>query len=146
MNQVVHVQRTSTASPDRLFELVADTEGYPAWSSFDSGRLEREGSPDRNGLGAIRNFRRGRVTGREEVVAYEPPHHYAYTVLSGVAVRDYRGDVTIAPTGDGGSAITWHSEFRAKRPGSAWISKRVLSKFVRELVEQLVREAERSTV
>jgi hypothetical protein len=144
MNQVVHVERTVLAPPEVIFDLVADAARYPEWTDFSEGGLERLGSPDPSGLGAIRAFKRGRTRGREEVVAFEPPNHLAYVVLSGVPVKDYRGDVTVAGDGSGGSVVTWHSEFRPKWPGTGWTSRIFLRKFLTKLVSDLAKAAETS--
>jgi hypothetical protein len=38
---------------------------------------------------------------REEVIAYEAPSRFSYTLLSGLPVRDHVGTVELTPSGDG---------------------------------------------
>jgi len=48
--------------------------------------------------------------GREEIVAYEPPTHLAYTIVRGQPVRNYRADVTLTGDSDG-TSISWTGTF-----------------------------------
>ena len=65
------------------------------------------GARARGGAGAQRRRRdpRPRASSarqlREEVVAYEPPTRFSYTVLSGAPVRDHLGTVELTPTAAG---------------------------------------------
>jgi hypothetical protein len=52
-------------------------------------------------------------------------------------VRDYVGEITLAPAPEGGTTITWHSSFYAKTPGSGWIVERALTKFLDQCVHGL---------
>lgn len=141
MNQVVHVETTSAADPTAVFALLGEVETWTAWASaFDEAGLEREGGPQRQGVGAIRRFRVGRVRSREEVVAFEPGGHFAYTLLSGLPVRGYRADVTLTPV-DGGTHIVWHSTFRARIPGTGGLIRRKLTAFITVLAGELAAAA-----
>ena len=79
-------------------------------------------------------------TSREEVVAYEPPHHFAYVLLKGVPVRDYRADVTLTPDGTG-TLITWTSTFEPKYPGTGWLMSAFLRGVLRDFARRLARHA-----
>ena len=71
------------------------------------------------------------------VVRYDEPTHYSYVLLSGLPVKDYRGDVTLEPV-DGGTRITWRSTFQPKVPLTGWLWRRALHRFVGEIVAALV--------
>ena len=145
MNQVVHVEEHSVGSPTAVFALLADVTTWTRWAAFDESGLEREGSPAPNGVGAVRRFRLGRTRSREEVVVFEPDRHLAYTVLSGVPVKGYRADVTLAPCADGGTDITWHAEFRPALPGLGGVIRRRLGAFITQTAAQLAAAAEQPT-
>jgi len=142
MNQVVHVEGSTSAPRERVFELIAEVEQWPSWAAFDEAALEREGASDRQGVGAIRRFRAGRARTREEIVAFERPGHFAYVLLSGIPIRDYRADVTLTERSDGGTDISWHSTFRSKVPGLGGVVRRSLTKFITGLVADLTKAAE----
>jgi len=137
--QTVEVVETASAPPEVLFALIADPATWPGWAGFESGGLERPGPDTPFGVGAIRRMRRGRTTGREEVVRYDEPSHFSYELLSGLPVKDYRGDVTLEPV-DGGTRVTWHSTFQPKVPLTGWIWRRGLQRFVGEIVAALVSQ------
>ncbi len=81
---------------------------WPVWSPIESFELEQEGPDGGESLGAIRVFRTGRATSREEIVELEPDRRFSYALLSGLPLRGYRADVDLEPR-DGGTAIHWHS-------------------------------------
>jgi uncharacterized protein YndB with AHSA1/START domain len=121
----------SAASPQAVFDLLADASGWPRWAGPLIARAswEREGDPPPGGVGAIRKFGRWPQTSREQIVAYDPPHHLAYRVLSGVPVRDYRADIDIAPEG-AGTMLRWRATFTPKIPGTGALFARVLRAIV----------------
>jgi Polyketide cyclase / dehydrase and lipid transport len=128
MNQVVQTHETTAAPPERVFALLADTENWPKWSGHDRAELVRPGSPDRQGVGARR--------------AFEPPHHLGYVLVSGLPVKDYRADVTVAALDGGGTAIDWRSTFRPSWPGSGFLIRRALQIFITRAARSLARAAE----
>ena len=76
----------------------------------------------------MRSFRRKRVAPRKRVTDFDPPWRLGYDFLSGLPIRDYHAEVTLAPQ-DGGTHIHWHSTFDAKVPGTGWLVRRSLLRF-----------------
>jgi uncharacterized protein YndB with AHSA1/START domain len=138
--KTIHKQARSTAAPTTVFALLADSRGWPSWAKTNEARLEREGAPVPDGLGAIRWFRTGRTKVREEIVAFEPPRQVSYTLLEGMALRDYRADVVLTPS-DGGTLIEWRSSFRPALPGTGWIYKLALGHFIQQTADLLATGA-----
>ncbi len=68
-------------------------------------------------MGAIRRFTAYGTGSREEVVAWEPPHHLGYTILSGFPVRNYRSDVRLTSNGTG-TTVTWAGTYDERFPGT----------------------------
>jgi hypothetical protein len=136
----IDVEVTSKASPETVWRFLSEVETWPTWSAFDEAALEAPGSPDPQGVGALRRFRFGRVRSRERVVAFEPPRRFAYDLVSGLPVRDYHAEVTLTAR-DGGTAVRWHSTFRAKYPGTGRLVQRRLSVFVRDVATRLAAHA-----
>ena len=132
----VHETRTSDAPIERVWELLADHRGYPRWTTLTGAELEREGDPPPNGVGAIRVLSTGPGKSREEVVAFEPPTHLAYTLLSGLPARGYRADVRLSPDAAGGTRIEWRSSFR-----SGPLTALIIRTAVRSFASRLARAA-----
>jgi uncharacterized protein YndB with AHSA1/START domain len=140
--QKIDISAHSAAPVERVWALLADTRGWPEWTPFAAATLEREGTPPPDGVGAIRRFAYGKIVTRECVVAFEPPHWLAYQLLSGLPVRDYRADVTLRSTPDGGTAIRWQMQFEPIVPGTGWLVRRRLEPFIGDVAQRLARRAE----
>ncbi|MGH3811920.1 MAG: SRPBCC family protein [Pseudonocardiaceae bacterium] len=89
--QHVEVQVHTSADAATVYALLRDGATWPTWSPIDSFRLERAGDGEPEGPGAIRIFRKGRVTGRDQIVSLVPDRRFSYRHLTGLPVRDYRG-------------------------------------------------------
>jgi uncharacterized protein YndB with AHSA1/START domain len=139
------VSAVSDAPPDKVFALLADGAGWSRWAGPMVVRSwwEREGTPPPGGVGAIRALGLKRVGSREEIVAYDPPRHLAYTILSGLPVRDYRADVRLEPEG-AGTRITWGGSFEPKLPGTGAAIRLFLVTTVGDFTRRLARHAARS--
>jgi hypothetical protein len=129
----------SEAPPEKVFALLEDATSWTEWARVPAARYEREGDPPPHGVGAIRSFGK-RGVAREEVVAHEPPSHYAYVILSGLPVRGYRADVELAADGTG-TRITWQGVFTPKYPGTGWLLQPFLRGFLRHFARGLARHA-----
>jgi Polyketide cyclase / dehydrase and lipid transport len=97
-------------------------------------------SPD--GIGAIRRFTAFGVGSREEVVAWVPPFHLGYSILSGFPVRHYRADVTLTPD-EGGTTLTWSVSFDAKLRGTGPIMYAVLGLLISRFCTGVTSYADR---
>jgi uncharacterized protein YndB with AHSA1/START domain len=137
-----HIEATahSDAAPDAVFALLADGSTWPRWSPIESFELERPGNPPPEGPGAIRVFRRGRTVGRDQLVDVVPGERLVYVSLSGVPVRDYRGEVELTPS-LGGTDINWQASFTPKVPGTGWLLDRGLRRFLGECATGLAAHA-----
>jgi uncharacterized protein YndB with AHSA1/START domain len=93
--------RQIAAPPEVVFDVLTDHRRYPELTALRKAALEREGEPPPNGLGAIRVLSLAGPPMREEVIAYQRPSRFSYTVLSGLPVRDHVGTVELCPSEDG---------------------------------------------
>lgn len=128
--QHIDVTATSAAAPDAVFALLADGATWPAWSPIGSFELERPAPGGDEGVGAIRVFRTGRTTSREEIVELVPDQRLSYILLSGLAIHDYRANVDLSPAAGGGTTIRWQSSFAAKLPGTGRLYRFALGRFI----------------
>ena len=141
----IDVHAISPAPPEAVWALLADATTWPDWSDFVSAEIDRPGVDAPQGVGSRRRFAYRRTRSHEEIVAFDPPRHVAYTLLSGLPLRDYRGDVTLTATADGGTDIHWQSQFRPKVPGTGGIAAKQLGRFIQELADALASAAARTT-
>ena len=136
------IEETSSAPIEVVFDVVADAPGWSRWNrSITRASWEVEGDPAPGGVGAVRALGASRgPLSRERIVAFDPPHHLAYVIDSGpMPVHDYRADVRLTPTADGGTHISWKGSWTTSVPGVSAF----LTKMVRGFAVGAAREAER---
>lgn len=140
-HHVVELERTTTAAPEVVWRWLADAASWKEWTRLTDTRLEREGSPTPDGVGAIRRFARSGGSSLEEVVVFDPPRHLAYVLLRGLPIVNYRADVRLEPLG-AGTRIRWHSEFDTKYPGTGAPMRAFLRMFLGDTATRLAARAE----
>jgi hypothetical protein len=131
----------SRAPVDTLWPLVAHATRWKEWSWMTHASLLREGDPPPDGVGALRRFGVGPGGSREEVVAWEPPHHLGYVAVRGLPVRHYRADVLIEPD-DGGTRVTWRCVVEPLVPGTGRALCFMIGRMVRGFARRVCRYAE----
>lgn len=130
--------KTTTASPAAVWALLDDSTTWPSWTAIDSHEPIRE--PAGDGLGEERRFRTGRRAIVERIVERVPERRLTYILLSGLALRDYRAEIDVEPTGEG-TRIRWHTTFASKVPGMGPLYRRTLEKITRQFVDGLAAKA-----
>jgi uncharacterized protein YndB with AHSA1/START domain len=137
------VTRVSTAPIGAVFDAMTDHRaiaGYMWWCRRST--LDREGAPAPNGVGAIRRLASIGTTFVEEIVDYERPTRWAYTVLSGAPIRDHLGTIELRETGTG-TEVSWHLRATLKIPGIDRLMLPVFKKFIDGLLKGAISAAER---
>jgi hypothetical protein len=141
--QVIDHTAATGADPVSVYALLADGSTWPGWSPIGAFTLLEPGAGIPEGLGAVRLFTTGRHRSRERVVECRPGEVFSYVLESGLPLRDYRAVITLTPAA-GGTSINWRSTFRPKVPGSGWLYRRELGKFIMETVDGLAVAADRA--
>ena len=132
--QVIEVSAVSDASPDAVYEKLADASTWATWSPMSEVVVESGA-----GVGEIRRLTRGRTVGRDETTELVPGKRFAYKSLGGLPVRDYRATVDLTPTDDGGTAITWRSSFEPKIPLTGAIMRKGITGFLQQCADGVGR-------
>jgi polyketide cyclase/dehydrase/lipid transport protein len=136
----IDVGARTGASAESVFGLLTDGATWPTWSPIESFELERPGDPPPEGVGAIRIFRKGRTTGRDQIVELVPDRRLAYVSLSGPPVRDYRAEIELEPVADG-TTIRWRAAFTPKVFGTGWLLERGLRRFLEQCARGLAEHS-----
>jgi uncharacterized protein YndB with AHSA1/START domain len=139
----IDVYRHADAPIETVWAVISDHRGYAGWTMVPTAELEVEGSPEPDGVGAIRRLGSPPLVAREEVVAFDPPRAMSYTILSGLPVEGYRADVVLEPTSDGGTDIRWKGSFASAPPLLTGLMRRVLETALTQLADGAVRESQR---
>ncbi len=130
------------APPETVFDVLTDHRAYANLTPLRSSTLEREGSPEVNGLGAIRRLALAGPPIREEVTEFERPSRFAYRALSGVPAKAHTGTVQLSPRGSG-TILTWRVDSTPKLPLPDALYIAVLKPVIGQLLKGIVRESER---
>ncbi len=140
----IRIHRRAAAPLETVWDVLYDQVGMSSWVPIVSIRLEREGDPPPNGVGAIRAVSRRPVKVREQITAVDAPTRLAYRMLSGLPVRDYVGETTL--TADGSATdILWTISFSTRVPGMAFVDRQVIGLLVKGLVKEAERRARSSS-
>lgn len=144
MTKRIDVRVPTSADPATVYALLRGGASWPRWSPIDSFELASPGPDGTESVGAVRVFKTGPVTSREEIAELVPDRRLSYTVLSEstLPLRGYRADVDLEPDGDR-TVIHWHSTFASKIPGTGWYLRWFLSRFITRCARGLAAEAER---
>jgi uncharacterized protein YndB with AHSA1/START domain len=132
------------ASRERIWEILTDHEGMPRWFPAREVIRRSPGSPDPNGVGAVRVVRASGLAIEERVTAFEPGKRLEYVVTGGVPLRNHRGQVVLDTSDSEGDrcSVRWSVELRPRIPGTGWILRRATDRLIRDGLEGLRRFVE----
>jgi hypothetical protein len=125
-----------------VWPLIGEAKRWRDWSWMTKATLVHEGDPPPDGVGALRRFGVGPGGSKERVVAWDPPHHLGYVMVSGLPVRHYRADVTLTED-DGGTRVTWRCSVEPLVPGTGGLLAFVLGKTVHSFAVGVCRYADK---
>lgn len=137
--------RTTSAPIEAIFDRLTDHANYKNMSPLRTSELVRQGSPEPNGVGAIRRMSLIGPAQTEEIIEFERPTRFGYRLRSGLPVRDHVGTVELASTKAGTHiAYSVRSTPTLPIPGLGFVLKAVLHKGISGLLDGIVRAAEES--
>ena len=104
------------APVEGVFEAMADHARYDRFRPIGSSELLKEGTTDRNGVGAVRRLKAWPLRFDEEVTAYESPSRLDYLIIDiNGPVEHEGGSIRFEPTASG-THVLWTSTFRVTIP------------------------------
>jgi uncharacterized protein YndB with AHSA1/START domain len=128
----VEAEGVTSAAPETVWALVADANSYSSWGPWNDGGYQ-PASPGPSREGAVQWFRYGRrTTTVEKILEADQPRRLVYTVLRGLPVRNYRAEVTLTPSGPGGTSVRWTATWDRTLLG------RVVHRRLRQVYQQVM--------
>jgi uncharacterized protein YndB with AHSA1/START domain len=105
----LHVERTIAASPEQVFDWLADPANLTAAPlALRAGYAKGSSAP---GAGAVREVTGVGTWFREEITAYDAPRSYSYRIIRSFPAFDHEGGtLTFAPSSDG-THVDWVSTY-----------------------------------
>ena len=137
------LEADAAAPPEKVFEVLADHRGYANISRIRRVELEREGDPPPNGVGAIRKLHAVGPPLREEILEFVPNERLRYTLLSGAPLKDHYGTVTLTPNGQNSTHIAYRLDTTPTIRPLSGLTVRIARMSIKQLLDGIVREAER---
>ncbi|OXM66383.1 MULTISPECIES: SRPBCC family protein [Amycolatopsis] len=141
--QSYDVTAESTAPPSAVWALLLDARSWPSWSPIDAletGQSQGLSADGRDGVGAVRAFRTGKVVTKERITELEPGRRFAYEGAENPQLSDYRAAIELQELPGGGTRIRWHGTFSA-RFGMRWFLQRYLRRFMQDMATGLAEHA-----
>lgn len=135
-------EREVAAPPEVVFEVLTDHRRYSEITPLRGAKLEREGTPAPNGVGAIRVLSAVGPPLREEVLVYEPGRRFSYKLLSGLPVRDHVGTVELSQSGSG-TRVAYAVRTTPTVPVAGFAVVAVVKQGIRQLLGGVAKESER---
>ena len=143
--QNVEVVRLFDTAPEDLWAVYTDHAGWSRWAGFQKSYLEKKGSPDPNGTGAVRVLGSSGVDAVEEVLDFEPPRRMTYRIVRGaLPMKNHLGEVCLEPDGNG-TRLVWRCRFESKIFGLGWLLQGIVTTFFRRALAGLDRHLARTT-
>ena len=136
--------RISTASPETLFDLVANADQWKHWAGpmVLTSYFAHLGPDDDGGVGSIRALGPGLAVARERTTIHERPHRYGYVMAKDRApLKGYRSLVEFEPH-PAGTLVTWSGSFLESLPGSGGLVKLVFDQMMKDFLRRLVEHAD----
>jgi hypothetical protein len=144
----IHATHRFDVAPEAVFAAISDHAAFLSGGGL-ACRLLREGSPARDGVGAVREVRAGALVFVEDIVAFEPPRHFAYVIRSlrtsggrDLPIRHERGWIDFAPDGRG-TRVDWRSRFEVTIPIVGRVVAPLVASRIRLGFEAMLVRAER---
>ena len=125
----LHVERTIAASPERVFDWLADPANLTASPLvLKAGWAKGSSGPD---VGALREVTGVGVWFREEITAYDAPRSYSYHIVRSFPASDHEGGtLTFTPSGEG-THVDWVTTYTIPARAGGKVMEAVSSRLLR---------------
>lgn len=136
----VEVSEFVPRSPDFVFAALTDHDQYGQFPGVDSGKVLEAGTPERNGLGALRVVKAGPLVLHERITGYEPGKLMTYHIERArpLPIVHEVGEIRLSPE-EGGTRVDWVSAGRIGIPVLGPAIGRVFEKKVRRAFAAMLR-------
>lgn len=139
----IHLQRHLRAPAEKVFDVLADHAGYVHFPGVKSAKLVKEGSPERNGVGAVRAIDVGLASFEEEITAYERPTRLAYKILRSRPRIEHEGGEMLFRAVPDGVEVTWTSRLHIPVPIVGGLVTALAVWQMTRAFDQVLRETEK---
>lgn len=112
----VRVERTIPAPIEDVFAVLSDHAGYTGFRGITEAELLERGSPEPNGLGALRRIKSPLFEFEEEITHFEAPTRFDYLIRKVNIPLEHDGGSLSFEERDGGTHVDWVSSWKIAVP------------------------------
>jgi uncharacterized protein YndB with AHSA1/START domain len=138
----VHVEHDFVKSPELIFAYLAEHENLAEVFGAKVTRLCDGEAGERNGVGSMRKLQIGPLPPFEETVTeFAVPKRIVYRITKGSPLRGHVGEMTFAPTADGGTRFVYDIRIASPIPGVAPLVHASLTRSIKRSLALVERQA-----
>lgn len=137
----VRVEETINKKIEDVFEAISDHGSYTKFAIFDDAKLLEVGENEKNGKGALRQFRSGKSIIRERITHFDRPVRMDYLIQSmepSRPLRHDRGEITLTAQGDK-THVLWISEGKIQIPIIGWLAGKIIERRMSKIFLGMLR-------
>lgn len=137
------IERHGRASAEKAFGLIRDAEAWAAWAGppITYSAWKADGRSDQTVVGRTRLVGNRRFPTAEEITIDDPPRTHGYRITAEWPVRDYTSTVNFIENANGELTIRWSGQFTERIPGTGYLWRAFLQRFLGRLAERLIAHA-----
>ncbi|OAN11250.1 hypothetical protein A3K86_20040 [Photobacterium jeanii] len=138
----ITIEQTAQVPRKVLFNLLADHENL---NRFFHGQfsLVKAGTPETNGIGAVRQVSAGPFTYQEQIIDYKENEHLHYKVIQGGPVKEHGSWIQIQSLNAKQSRIHYRIMFSPKVEGTGWLIKFILEQELKKALQHIAKHGEK---
>ncbi|MEJ2766344.1 SRPBCC family protein [Photobacterium sp. MCCC 1A19761] len=124
-----------------LFQLLSDHDNLGRFFSAEYS-LIKQGKPEVNGIGAVREVNLGRFRFREQIIDYKENEHLHYKIIEGAPLNEHGGWIRFESLSADKSLIHYRIKFSPRIRGTGWFIKLLLEKSIKKALANLATYGE----
>lgn len=147
MERIV-VRRVIPAPIEAVFDRLTDHARYKEFKGIDQSVLQKEGTTEKNGLGAVRLIKAGFSKFTEEVVEFERPYRMGYQITKTnlPSMRHHGGLLRFSTTAEGHTQVEWTSDIEFTLPWLGGLMEGSMKTNGQKAFGSLLKQVERELV
>lgn len=137
----ITLEQTANVPKKILFNLLSDHEKLGRFFYADFS-LVRQGKPDTNGIGAVREVTTGPFKFQEQIIDYKENEHLHYKIINGGPIKEHGSWIRFQSINATQSLIHYRIKFSPKISGTGWLIKYLIEKDIRKALSTIAQQGE----
>lgn len=104
--------------------------------------LLRQGKPDTNGIGAIREVKSRFFVYQEQIIDYKQNEHLHYKIITGAPIIEHGSWIKFISINATQSKIFYHITFSPRFFGTGWLIKHYIHRVIKQALINIIQHSE----